>query len=564
MSHADVDADRFTCGACTIAVHIDHIQRDALSLATIHFFSTYYAIIELHYWTTPLSSLLFSRQKMFVTPVPCIPFSSAFPSLLNNSTFCGSVMLPSLRKAARSLETSFHSAFSTPASTAFTGTTLTIAGITVKLGQVFAEGGYSFIHIATPVSSDVSKYTRYAVKRLPYSNSDEQQTAAVELNILEQIPHHPNIVRYYGSQIKSQCLFLMFELADGGSLQEILTINPPQSPPQCLNIFIGILSAIVHLHAQPTPISFRDVKLENILYDRLHNSYKLCDFGSCTTKTLHPNTRKDILQMEDDISNNCTAMYRAPELVDLYEKMFICEKTDVWALGCVWHAILYGTLPFAGDSTLQISRGFSGLPDFPEYPIEFGDLLKGMLTIDPAERLDSFAVLHTVLSLENRAMDPQLAQIGERLREKRQTDFGQPALQLSLPSSSAPAILFNTNPMESVNNKPDAGISAACSVPSFSHDENAEEQWADFDSAFGPATKATNQQPQYVQSVSQPAPASQYSGAQVTVVKKKDEDLLINFGVVEASNTSKAQSKMQAASRHMDAGTEGTDLIDFG
>ena len=93
--------------------------------------------------------------------------------------------------------------------------------------------------------------------------------------------------------------------------------------------------------------------------------YKLCDFGSCTSRVLVPDTRRDILevsfssnpsrktfpwidcaavhlahvyvcmnvwmwQIEEEVERMTTLAYRAPEMVDLYRRQTIHTKADVW------------------------------------------------------------------------------------------------------------------------------------------------------------------------------------------------------------------------------------------
>jgi serine/threonine protein kinase len=47
-------------------------------------------------------------------------------------------------------------------------------------------------------------------------------------------------------------------------------------------------------------------------------------------------------------------MYRAPEMVDLYLRPMLTEKTDIWALGCMLYAMCFLIHPFQDGSTLGI------------------------------------------------------------------------------------------------------------------------------------------------------------------------------------------------------------------
>ena len=57
---------------------------------------------------------------------------------------------------------------------------------------------------------------------------------------------------------------------------------------------------------------------------------RLCDFGSCLQGYMPLRSPDDRARAEEDIGKNTTQMYRAPEMVDLYLREELTEKTDVW------------------------------------------------------------------------------------------------------------------------------------------------------------------------------------------------------------------------------------------
>ena len=96
-----------------------------------------------------------------------------------------------------------------------------------------------------------------------------------------------------------------------------------------VRIFEPIVSAVGFLHGQSPPIIHRDLKVENILVSSDRKA-KLCDFGSATRKVMAPQTTAEIAQAEDEIQLNTTPQYRAPEMWDLYSRIPIDTKSDVW------------------------------------------------------------------------------------------------------------------------------------------------------------------------------------------------------------------------------------------
>ena len=103
----------------------------------------------------------------------------------------------------------------------------------------------------------------------------------------------------------------------------------------------------------------RDIKLENILIDNL-GQVKICDFGV-----------SKLLPDETATAEECcgTPAYMAPEVVmcgvtdqspkkhskskykkELLEKKPYGMKADIWSAGVVLYTLLYGHLPFRGNT----------------------------------------------------------------------------------------------------------------------------------------------------------------------------------------------------------------------
>lgn len=154
---------------------------------------------------------------------------------------------------------------------------------------------------------------------------------------------------------------------------------------------------------RPQPILHRDIKLENILIDSRQN-YVLCDFGSAIM--LPPSTTNDhqqyqasqlttsaIQQLEEEIQRYTTLSYRAPEMVDLYSRLPLTLKIDIWAMGCLLYKLMYNTLPF-GESILAIQNGTFIIPDDMAhyYSRDLNLLVRYILEIDITKRPDIWQV----------------------------------------------------------------------------------------------------------------------------------------------------------------------------
>ena len=181
---------------------------------------------------------------------------------------------------------------------------------------------------------------------------------------------------------------------------------------QILRIFADLCQAVSCLHfRRPQPILHRDIKLENILLDS-HQSIVLCDFGSAIYLTISNQnhnyqqyqteqlTTKIIQQIEEDIQRYTTLSYRAPEFIDLYSRLPITLKVDIWAMGCLLYKLMYNQMPF-GDSILAIQNGTFVLPDEMSqiYSKELNLLLRYILEIDIQKRPDIWQVSYLTYKL---------------------------------------------------------------------------------------------------------------------------------------------------------------------
>lgn len=80
---------------------------------------------------------------------------------------------------------------------------------------------------------------------------------------------------------------------------------------ELFNILNEISNGLRILHEKS--ISHRDLKIENVLLGD-DNKWKICDFGSCTTKLFNMQLMmRDKEAIREEIEKVTTPMYRAPE-----------------------------------------------------------------------------------------------------------------------------------------------------------------------------------------------------------------------------------------------------------
>lgn len=101
----------------------------------------------------------------------------------------------------------------------------------------------------------------------------------------------------------------------------------------------------------------------------------MCDFGSAAPPKPAPQSVVECRLMEEDVQKHTTLQYRSPEMVDVYRKQPIDEKSDIWALGVLLYKLCYYTTPFEEQGHLAI---LNASYRFPRYPV-FSDRLKKLI-----------------------------------------------------------------------------------------------------------------------------------------------------------------------------------------
>ncbi|KAJ3272060.1 hypothetical protein HDV01_006012 [Terramyces sp. JEL0728] len=200
-------------------------------------------------------------------------------------------------------------------------------------------------------------------------------------------------------------MYILMEYCQGGHLVDYLNsrLDNRPSETEILIIFTQICEAVAYMHSHNPPIIHRDLKIENVLLSGNHN-YKLCDFGSCTTKTVPPIVNisiSEIRKLEEEISKFTTLQYRAPEMCDLYQKKGLNEKVDIWALGVLLYKVMYYTTPFEETGKMAILNGRYIIPTLPIYSDDLKSLVRIMLEVDPQRRPDIFQVYERLCAIRH-------------------------------------------------------------------------------------------------------------------------------------------------------------------
>ncbi|XP_063218105.1 cyclin-G-associated kinase isoform X2 [Bacillus rossius redtenbacheri] len=288
----------------------------------------------------------------------------------------------------------------------FVGKWVEIGNVKLMVKRVIAEGGFAFVFVA----QDPATGKEYALKRLLAADDAANKNIMQEITILKRLSGHPNIIQFHSAAFIDKAksghgmgeYLLLTELCSGGSLVDVLSARSTALPPDVVcRVFWQACRAVQHMHAQTPPVSHRDLKIENLLIGADGN-IKLCDFGSATTLTYHPDPSWSANQrslLEEEVARFTTPMYRAPEMVDTWNNYPITPASDVWALGCVLYTLCYMRHPFEDGAKLRIINANYSIPAGDTKYSCFHDLIRGCFHVNPAQRMSVSDLLERLAAI---------------------------------------------------------------------------------------------------------------------------------------------------------------------
>ena len=219
------------------------------------------------------------------------------------------------------------------------------------------------------------------------NNAEEINSLYKEANSLKQL-RHKNIIELYHAFVEGKQLIMIMELASGGELLDYVSKKGKLDETEARQIIIQICQAIAYCHSNG--VVHRDLKLENVLFldDPEELSVKVIDFGISGVCTAFQADRVDA----------GTVIYMPPEAFSGVP-LTTTPSIDVWAIGLMFYAMLYGTLPFYSDNDKSLKEKIkTARITFPSDVAltDMGkDLLMQMLNRDPKNRLELLNFMNT-------------------------------------------------------------------------------------------------------------------------------------------------------------------------
>lgn len=207
-------------------------------------------------------------------------------------------------------------------------------------------GGGSFGTVYRAHDPLVGELVAIKVLRPELGRDSEQMERLRREVVLARRVDHPGVCRIHDLQKDGETLFVVMELVDGETLDN-LCARGPLPPLRAVRIIEQVCRALVAAHA--VGVLHRDIKPSNVMVKANGDvdDVKLVDFGIATTQGLDHLTKPGVALG--------TVGYLAPEL---WEGDSATPATDVFATGVMLYGALTGRLPWraVGLATLQQMR----------------------------------------------------------------------------------------------------------------------------------------------------------------------------------------------------------------
>ena len=186
------------------------------------------------------------------------------------------------------------------ASNAMERESIEVDGQIYKVVRKLGEGGFAFVFLV-----EDAQMKRYALKKMLCPDADKVALAEKEIKVsklLQQDGRHPNIVYLTASARRStergtEILMLM-EFCPGALSSVVEEGDVPDDA--ILPLFRQICAGVGAMHHCNPPLAHRDIKAENVLRGA-DGVWKVCDFGSATTRSKAYTTKREIADEEERI-----------------------------------------------------------------------------------------------------------------------------------------------------------------------------------------------------------------------------------------------------------------------
>ncbi|OAA38603.1 serine/threonine protein kinase [Metarhizium rileyi] len=316
---------------------------------------------------------------------------------------------------------------SAPAGTFSPGTKIQVGSHQVVIQKYLSEGGFAHVYLVK-LPKPIDGTDLAVLKRVAVPDKETLRGMRTEVETMKRLKGHRPIVTYmdsHASELRGGGyeVFLLMEYCDGGGLIDFMNtrLQHRLTEPEILHIFSDIAEGVACMHYLKPALLHRDLKVENVLIVNRASSkrFKVCDFGSSAPPRPAPTTVVECRLMDEDVQKHTTLQYRAPEMVDVYRKQPLNEKSDIWALGVLLYKLCYYTTPFEDQGQLAILNASFKYPSHPVFSDRLKKLIGSMLKEDMHSRPNIYQVLKEACAMQGKQVPIHDIYSSQAKRESR-------------------------------------------------------------------------------------------------------------------------------------------------
>ncbi|MEP6822781.1 MAG: serine/threonine-protein kinase [Chthoniobacterales bacterium] len=270
------------------------------------------------------------------------------------------------------------------------------------LVETLGVGGMGSVYKARDTRLDRFVALKLLRKEL---SADPEEAARLEQEArLTAAVNHPHVIQVYSTGHAHDQIYLVMELVDHGSLDDLMAQHPRVPEAEVLRAGIQVAKGLQAAHEKG--LIHRDVKPANILFANTETA-KIGDFGLAVTAGQHAEVAQEIWG---------TPYYVAPERLNNEPEDF---RSDIYSLGATLFHALTGQPPIEGETTSasELRKLKSHPPDLrsinPEISRPTARIIMQMIAPEPSQRFASYGDLIQGLESAAAGGEPQPASGGK-------------------------------------------------------------------------------------------------------------------------------------------------------
>ena len=273
--------------------------------------------------------------------------------------------------------------------------------------ETLGVGGMGTVYKARDLELD--RFVALKLLRRDLGGEEDHKARLQQEARIAAAVNHPYVVQVFDSGTDHGQFYVVMELVDHGSLDDLMALQPQLPEKRVLEIGIQVAKGLRAAHRRG--LIHRDVKPANILFVDEHAA-KIGDFGLASTATQ---------RWADGGVVWGTPEYVSPERLNNDPEDF---RSDIYSLGATLFHAIAGKPPIEASTTSATAlleskqRPLDLQVSAPEISAATAEVLQRMIAADPADRFSSYDDLVTELERAWRVLEDATSDGDTRWRRR--------------------------------------------------------------------------------------------------------------------------------------------------